>query len=104
MNEIKEIDVIGRRWFDRINGNTYCASKVFVNGQHVATTGWEYGYDDYYIQAAGDELSKMGIIQKDHKLQPLWAYCSDNDIKFNSWVKDVLKRDMVAFSEEVPHE
>lgn len=51
--KIKSLHVEGRRWFDRINGNTYCAAKVYIDGAHVITTDWQYGYGDFYQQAAG---------------------------------------------------
>lgn len=98
---IKTILVTGRRWFDRANGNTYCASKVYIDGKHVATTDWQYGYDDFFIQAAAEEMKRLGLIDTNRGLP--W-YCVENDIELNYEVADGLKRDLVAFSKDKPKE
>lgn len=102
----KTILVTGRRWFDKVNGNTYCAAKAYINGSHVLTTDWTYGYDDFYLQLAGEELHKMGIIDSPRHSngmsKSLWLYCSDNNIDFNYEVVDGLKRDLVSFSKDKP--
>jgi hypothetical protein len=102
MKKIKEIHVRGRRWFDRINGNTYCAAKVFVDGEHVLTTNWQYGYGEYYLQLADAELCKLGITKPDGPM--LWRHCEERGIKFSYDVVDGLKRDLVAFSKDKPEE
>lgn len=103
----KSILVIGRRWFDKANGNTYCASKVYVNGRHVITNDYEYGYGDYYVDAANDALAEQGYIDNPKTgasglRTPLWRYCDENNIEFNYEVADVLKRDLEKFGSEQP--
>ena len=44
--------VVGRRWFDRVNGNTYHTAEVFVNDKYVGKSRMTYGYDESYIQTA----------------------------------------------------
>lgn len=103
---MKDIMVIGRRWFDKINGNTYCAAKVFIDGKHVLTTDWTYGYGDFYQQLAAMELNEKDTIKipkhRGGSTQSLWAFCSENNIGFDYRVFDGLKRELVALSKEKP--
>ena len=43
VSESKSIVVIGRRWRDRVNGNTYHSAQVIVDGETVHRSGVEYG-------------------------------------------------------------
>lgn len=43
---------IGRRWFDRHNGNTYHSVEVVIDGRSRYNSGIEYGYEDAYITTA----------------------------------------------------
>jgi len=105
---MKNIRVKGQRWFDKVNGNTYCASKIYIDGEHILTTDWTYGYGDFFIQLAEEELSKLELINNPRYdnggKDPLWRYCSENDIKFDYEVTDGLKRELVAFSKDKPEQ
>jgi hypothetical protein len=56
----KHLVIIGRRWFEKVNGNTYHSIAVYINGQHVGGVDFNYGYGDQYIQTAQDILEKLG--------------------------------------------
>jgi hypothetical protein len=64
-SDIKAINVIGREWFDKINGNSYNDfSVVFLteNGEHSFIFGAiEYGYGNYYQQRAKAVLGTLGL-------------------------------------------
>ena len=62
----KSITVIGRRWFHRGPGNTYFSAQVYVNGDHVHTIPYEYGYGDQYLQSAFEWLEKNDHIEPEH--------------------------------------
>lgn len=57
----KVITVIGRRWFEKVNGNTYHSCEVFVDGDLVERVAFTYGYGDHYQQTALEILYKHGI-------------------------------------------
>jgi hypothetical protein len=102
---IKSIIILGRRWFDRKNGNTYCASKAYVDGELVAETPYQYGYDDYYVQAAAEELMKQGLLpgieQYDNGLtESLWQYCARVGAKLTRDVADVTEKDLKQWAGE----
>jgi len=96
-NKIKTIEVRGHRWFDAPNGNTYNASQIFVNGKLFTETRFQYGYDEYYLQAASEALNTLGVIESD-KYVPLWAFCRDNDIEFYYSVSDGAKKHLFSDS------
>lgn len=64
--QVKTIDVNGKHWFDRVNGNSYFSAEVVTNyGQADAQTfilPFQYGYGDAYLYTALSELNKRGLI------------------------------------------
>ncbi len=94
MKNIKSITVLGRRWFDKINGNTYCSAEVFFDGELVAEVPFEYGYGTYYLQASVAELKRKKLIKlREH--ESFWSYCKRKKIKLIDSVTDGLKRDLL---------
>lgn len=88
--QVKSITIIGRRWFQRTYGNTYCSAEIIVNGESVGKVGPTYGYGDYYVQAAADKLRELGLISADNGT-PLWSYCRDNGIALSYSASDVRR-------------
>lgn len=93
--KIRSITVIGRRWWHRGPGNTYCSANVLVNGIHVGRVEPTIGYGEYYMQAAGELLERLKYIQPEHYsnggTQQLWSYCRDHNIPFYYEVSDVSR-------------
>ena len=58
--KINSIVVLGRRWFDKVNGNTYFSSVVYANGneQPEIYIDFEYGYDEQYLYSAINAFAK----------------------------------------------
>jgi hypothetical protein len=54
----------GRRWFDRINGNTYHSTRVYKNNELIGHVPFEYGYGDQYQQTGIQLLQEAGEIPK----------------------------------------
>ena len=104
MNNIASIMIVGKRWFDRTHGNTYCSSQVFINGELAFKIPWTYGYGNYYEQKAKEILNSKGIIKLEKYsngcLSSFREYCEKNKIKYETIVTDGLKRDMVAWGEK----
>jgi len=86
--------VIGRRWFDRANGNTYHTAEVEVNGQFVGKSRMTYGYGDNYLETAKEILlEKYDFPRGMTERSPLWQL-RDNGVVLNKSVIDGLKRDL----------
>lgn len=46
------VTVEGRTWFERVNGNTYHAVRIVVNGVTVAVSPVTYGYGNQFEETA----------------------------------------------------
>ena len=96
MENVKSITVIGKRWFDKNYGNTYCSSKVYFDGTLVLEIPMEYGYGSFYIQNAVDKLDKAGLIKirryDNGGHEALWQFCERNNIQLNDQVFDVRRK------------
>lgn len=100
MKTPKHITIIGRRWFQRTNGNTYHSVDVWVNGKHVYRLDYVHGYGDQYLQSATEWLKENGFINPEHYRQSgcsesLQRYCQRKKINLVCTVSDVgRKRDL----------
>ncbi len=89
------ITVIGRRWFERLNGNTYHSVEVMVNGVQVYRLPCSYGYGSMYAQNAFVWLKKSGLLVDLQEHESLYSYCQRRQIIYTDSVSDVKrKRDL----------
>lgn len=87
-SKIKRIKIIGHRWFDSINGNTYFSCRIYLNDEYIHTIEMQYGYGDFYIHAARSFLSSNELLSEE-KFRSLQL-----KNKVDSFVTDGLKREM----------
>ena len=95
--EVKSITIFGKRWFDRINGNTYFSSVGLVNNKEAVKIPYEYGYGDHYIDRTFQELEKAGFIDdvihhENGSTEPFWRYCDRKNISKYTSVSDVSRK------------
>jgi len=79
------ITIIGRRWFDRINGNTYFSAVGLINGVQVVEIPFAYGYGNHYEDQIFKELQKAGYCAdaenyKNGGSESFWRYCDRKGI------------------------
>jgi len=92
--------VLGFKWFDKVNGNTYHAVKIIkvsdVENVIIFESGLTYGYGDQYRHTAYDWLVKNGYVQEVDR--------NDHDLNRNRFiyvVQDVQrKKDLKAVEVE----
>lgn len=48
----KKFFILGGKWFDKANGNTYCKTKIMDTKGNIFYTDYEYGYGNYYKHSA----------------------------------------------------
>ena len=90
---MQTITVNARRWFHRGPGNTYHSVAVYVDGEHIGTVPFEYGYDRAYMQTAVEMLDRFGLLpDRDARTEPLWRYCRERGINLVEDVADVARR------------
>ena len=95
----RSITVIGRKWFDRINGNTYHTATILVNGETVHAIPFSYGYGDMYLQSSWEWLAENGFVKPEKYerggYECAWQYCERNGIALHYSATDVSrKRDL----------
>lgn len=68
---VKKLELLGRKWFERTNGNTYFSAIALYNGQEIARIDFEYGYEDQWLY----EITKQVVIDQLQRgdLQP-WQF------------------------------
>lgn len=91
------IHIHGRRWFERVNGNTYHTCAIFVDGDCVTKTPFAYGYGTQYEWTAREWLCENGYCHgigqhENGSGEPLWRYCERMGIKLVNEVDDVARR------------
>ena len=51
--------VVGGKWFDKANGNTYCNAKIYdPRTSTIFYAGYEYGYGRYYLESAKQAIQR----------------------------------------------
>lgn len=98
------ITIIGRRWFDKINGNTYFSAVGLINGIEVVNIPFEYGYGDHYadqIDHYADQIfakmEKAGYCPdvehyNNSGSERLWQYCERKGLVKYVSVSDVTRK------------
>lgn len=46
------IRVSTKKWFDKVNGNTYFATRVYKDSVEVARLRFQYGYENHHLHEA----------------------------------------------------
>lgn len=91
--KIQNIEVIGRRWFQKSYGNTYNTVQIRVNGDLVASLPKDYGYGEMYYQRAGQWLIENGWIKAKKSphggYPPLHVFRDQGKFKLNYYAIDV---------------
>ena len=92
----KVIVLEARKWFDKVNGNTYhsvCVDVVFDDfSRETYTVGQTYGYSNVYRETAIEVLKKNGVFGSENI--NLSRECQDRGIVFIEICNNVLKRDL----------
>ena len=88
---MKNITILGRRWFNTRTGNTYHSASILIDGNGIEGIHYAYGYGDQYLFSAMGKLSKDGVIDW-NGTEPLWIWAERNGIKLNYSGFDVNRK------------
>jgi hypothetical protein len=58
----KQVIIKAKRWFDKVNGNTYHSVVVYVDSKIIGENPFAYGYDEAYLQTAHKILQSKGYL------------------------------------------
>lgn len=120
IQDIEQVHVTARRWFQKSYGNTYhsCVVSVLLKGaqswETIGSVDFEYGYGQQYDQTALQIFKKAGINGGTMKDSVLWVerngvdiyvdledtrnnfylgrLCRDLKIKYSEGVQDVARK------------
>ena len=96
---IESITINALEWLDKINGNSYHASHIYVEFKDGTDLDlyapFQYGYGDHYVQAAGELLTERGVLEMS-PMSVLWTICDDHGIILHKSITTALKREVVA--------
>lgn len=70
MKKIETLVIRGRRWFQKLCGNTYHTVTVVVNG-HILKSSIQYGYENQYLVTAADLLRENGYDIPENTMEAL---------------------------------
>ena len=110
VNRVIKFTVIAKRWFDKVNGNTYHSVRCIRHEDGaVVVHPFTYGYGNHYQQTALDTMYDAGWF-KDYRQQKttkdgipykytkasLFCFERKNNYPILWVVSDGLKRDCIA--------
>lgn len=88
---VQSVFIVGRRWFERTNGNTYHSAEIYVNNEMVHKIDYQYGYGNQFEWEGMLWLSKNGYF-KDYKGQSPGMFCRERGVSYNTTVTDVQRK------------
>jgi hypothetical protein len=92
---MRSIFIEARQWHDRTYGNSYYSAQVFIDGEHIMSTGISYGYEYQYEHDVARELIKLELLPDTcDSGYSMRRYCRDNGIDFYSVKYDTPKREL----------
>lgn len=94
---VKKLELLGRRWFDAKNGNTYFSAVALYNGDEIARIDYEYGYGDHWLDAITKNLV-VNQLQRGENQVP-WRFIEQleqNGIAVFQSVQDVKRKKELA--------
>ena len=88
------ITVIGRKWFERTNGNTYHSVEVYKNGELIERVPFTYGYGSQWEQTAVEVLLKNGVYSSEYKPLRILVEDDNGDNLVRSVTQVTRKKDL----------
>ena len=106
MDRVIKFTVIAKKWFDRVNGNTYHSVRcVRCSDSAIVVGSFQYGYGEHYKQTALAVMWLNHWLPTKYHIPPVLAssdyssiyhYERENNYPILWSVSDGLKRDCVA--------
>jgi hypothetical protein len=89
--EVESIFIVGRRWFEKTNGNTYHTSEIYVNNNFVHKIS-TCGSGQQYLWTALNWLKNNKCLNSISENDNPSIFCRENNIKLNHTVADVGRK------------
>ena len=103
-NKPVSITILGRKWRDKINGNTYHSARVIADGELVAVAPFQYGYGDQWQWSAAAVFETAGKMPgREHNTngsaETFWRWCERHGVKLVLDCADATKRECKSWGE-----
>ena len=85
--------IIGKRWSDKVNGNTYHSVRIYNNGEEIAYIPFVYGGNEQYLTTASEKLQELELIPAGTWID-IKRYSRENRIPCVIDVSDGRKKDL----------
>lgn len=94
----KQFTVIAKKWFDKVNGNTYHSVRCIRHEDGAVCYGqFQYGYGDQYRYTALEAMLTAGWLPEGYQdRNDIFKFERENDYPIIWTVSEGLKRDCVA--------
>jgi len=94
---MKSLTILGRRWFQPTNGNTYFSASALIDGAPVSSIDRCYGYGSAYEWEMFCKLQREGLIadveQYPHSSgESPWRWCERHKVTYHTDVVDVQRK------------
>ena len=101
MNREIKFTVIAKKWFDKVNGNTYHSVRcVRCKDNAIVVGSFRYGYGEHYKQTALSFMAEAGWFPgKGTTDLSFYVYERENNYPILWTVSEGLKRDCIANGE-----
>ena len=97
IKKAKCITIIGKEWFDKINGNSYFSAQILINNETKIWIPYTSGYGDQYVYVAYQKLKEQGYVNKETR----YALTSDfKDQGINLYyckMENCSKKDVISW-------
>lgn len=99
---MKSITIIGKRWFDKVNGNTYFSAVGLIDGIQKVLITYNYGYGNQFESEVFEMLEKHNFIKdvehySNGNSETLWNYCNRKKINKAVYCIDVARKKDLKF-------
>ena len=93
---VNTIDIIGKQWRDKVNGNTYQSARIVINLDATGSGRTFYVMFSYqnYFDASRKILISENYIPENFCFS---TWCIENNIILRYGVTDALKRDVIEW-------
>ncbi len=97
-----QITLLGRRWFEKTNGNTYHSGIAYIDGKEVVKIDFRYGYGNQWEWELSNEMDKAGLLPGMERFsngshESIHRYCERMGHALVYNVTDVNRKKELAF-------
>lgn len=95
---MKTLKINTLEWFDKVNGNTYFASTITIDGKDKLYLPFQYGYGSQHEYEVVNLLKKTDYIPKNAP-DSLWRMCNELGIEKIVNVTETKKSELLKIGQ-----